>query len=87
MSKFLVTERYSPEHYQKLKEAINKEFVTQELNKEVCRRHYREELNRWQKRVRENIFEDFSKRIVKVRSYRAYEKSIEKISTHPKVSL
>ena len=54
ISKFFVTERYDPEHYQKLKQAINKELSTQEINKEVCRRHYRDELNLWQKRVLRN---------------------------------
>ena len=83
ISKFFVTERYDPEHYQKLKQAINKELATREINKEVSRRHYREELNLWQKRV--FYGGGFVKRFLKVRSYRSFEKSIEKVNTHPKV--
>jgi len=52
LSKFLVTERYDPANFSTIKQAINRELVTREVNKEVYKRHYLDELNQWKKRVR-----------------------------------
>jgi len=51
LSKFVVIERYDPTKFMNIKQAINRELVTSEVNKEVYKRHYLDELNRWQKGV------------------------------------